>query len=54
MRFIINALIVFGVIWILIFLATLFGLIGVIVFRILIIVSIPLLIVLGLCKLIKG
>ncbi|WP_242396679.1 hypothetical protein [Clostridium butyricum] len=54
MRFIINALIVFGVIWILMFLGTLFGLIGVIVFRILIIVGIPVLIIWGLYKLIKG
>lgn len=53
MKFIINALILFGVVWLLIFLGTLFGLIGIMVLRIFIIFGIPAVIVWGLYRLFK-
>ncbi|MBW6411334.1 hypothetical protein [Clostridium weizhouense] len=53
MKFIINALILFGIIWLLIFLGTLFGLIGLMILRIFMIVGIPALIIWVIYKLFK-
>ena len=53
MRFIIGALIIIGIVWLLIFLGTVVGLIGLMVLRILIIFGIPAIIIVGIYKLLK-
>jgi len=53
MRFIISALIIIGIVWLLIFLGTLFGLIGLMVLKILVMFGIPLIIIGGIYKLLK-